>query len=66
MKSTNSANWILVTGSSTGIGGAATFTLAENGYRVLAAVRKQEDVESSWPSQVRAELWEPSNRSFWR
>ena len=46
MKSTNSANWILVTGTSTGIGRAATFTLAENGYRVLAAVRKQEDVES--------------------
>src|SRR6202041_2999441 len=41
MKSTNSANWILVTGTSTGIGRAATFTLAENGYRVLAAVRKQ-------------------------
>jgi NAD(P)-dependent dehydrogenase (short-subunit alcohol dehydrogenase family) len=46
MKSTNSANWILVTGTSSGIGRAATFTLAENGYRVLAAVRKQEDVES--------------------
>jgi NAD(P)-dependent dehydrogenase (short-subunit alcohol dehydrogenase family) len=46
MKSTNSANWILVTGTSTGIGRAATFTLAENGYGVLAAVRKQEDVES--------------------
>jgi NADP-dependent 3-hydroxy acid dehydrogenase YdfG len=45
MKSTNSANWILVTGT-TGIGRAATFTLAENGYRVLAAVRKQEDIES--------------------
>src|SRR5580693_9362395 len=43
MKSTDSANWILVTGTSTGIGRAATFTLAENGYRVLAAVRKQED-----------------------
>ena len=41
MKSTNSANWILVTGTSSGIGRAATFTLAENGYRVLAAVRKQ-------------------------
>ena len=46
MMSTNSANWILVTGTSTGIGRAATFTLAENGYRVLAAVRKQEDIES--------------------
>ena len=46
MKSTNSANWILVTGTSTGIGRAATFTLAENGFRVLAAVRKQEDIES--------------------
>jgi NAD(P)-dependent dehydrogenase (short-subunit alcohol dehydrogenase family) len=46
MKSSNSANWILVTGTSTGIGRAATFTLAENGYRVLAAVRKQEDIES--------------------
>jgi NAD(P)-dependent dehydrogenase (short-subunit alcohol dehydrogenase family) len=46
MESTNSANWILVTGTSTGIGRAATFTLAENGYRVLAAVRKQEDIES--------------------
>src|SRR5271156_5039362 len=46
MKSTNSANWILITGTSTGIGRAATFTLAENGYRVLAAVRKQEDIES--------------------
>ena len=46
MKSTNSANWILVTGTSTGIGRAATFTLAENGYRVLAGVRKQEDIES--------------------
>jgi NAD(P)-dependent dehydrogenase (short-subunit alcohol dehydrogenase family) len=46
MKSTDSANWILVTGTSSGIGRAATFTLAENGYRVLAAVRKQEDVES--------------------
>src|ERR1022692_2337205 len=39
MKSTNPANWILVTGTSSGIGRAATFTLAENGYRVLAAVR---------------------------
>ena len=39
-------DWILVTGTSTGIGRAATFTLAENGYRVLAAVRKQEDIES--------------------
>ncbi len=46
MKSTDSANWILVTGTSTGIGRAATFTLAENGYHVLAAVRKQEDIES--------------------
>jgi len=46
MKSTNSANWILVTGTSTGIGRAATFTLAEHGYRVLAAMRKQEDVKS--------------------
>ncbi|MGD0942152.1 MAG: SDR family NAD(P)-dependent oxidoreductase [Terracidiphilus sp.] len=46
MKSTNSTNWILVTGTSSGIGRAATFTLAENGYRVLAAVRKQEDIES--------------------
>ena len=46
MKSTDSANWILVTGSSSGIGRATTFTLAENGYRVLAGVRKQEDVES--------------------
>jgi NADP-dependent 3-hydroxy acid dehydrogenase YdfG len=46
MKSTNFANWILVTGTSSGIGRAATFTLAENGYRVLAAVRKQEDIES--------------------
>jgi NADP-dependent 3-hydroxy acid dehydrogenase YdfG len=44
MKSTNSANWILVTGTSTGIGRAATFTMAENGYRVLAAVRKQEAI----------------------
>jgi NAD(P)-dependent dehydrogenase (short-subunit alcohol dehydrogenase family) len=46
MKSTNLASWILVTGTSSGIGRAATFTLAENGYRVLAAVRRQEDVES--------------------
>jgi NAD(P)-dependent dehydrogenase (short-subunit alcohol dehydrogenase family) len=46
MKPTNSANWILVTGTSTGVGRAATFTLAENGFRVLAAVRKQEDIES--------------------
>src|SRR6202453_1778569 len=46
MKSTDAANWILITGTSTGIGGAATFPLAENGYRVLAAVRKQEDIES--------------------
>ena len=46
MKPTNAANWVLVTGSSTGLGRAATFTLAENGYRVLAAVRKQEDAES--------------------
>src|SRR5580692_10498007 len=46
MTSTNAANWILVTGTSTGIGRAATFTLAKNGYRVLAAVRKQEDIES--------------------
>jgi hypothetical protein len=44
MKSTNSANRILLTGTSTGIGRAATLTLAENGYRVLAAVRKQEDI----------------------
>jgi len=41
-----SANWILVTGTSTGLGRAATFTLAESGYRVLAAVRKQEDIDS--------------------
>ena len=46
MQPTSSANWILVTGTSTGIGRAATFTLAENGYRVLAAVRKQADTES--------------------
>jgi NAD(P)-dependent dehydrogenase (short-subunit alcohol dehydrogenase family) len=46
VRSTNSVNWILVTGTSTGIGRAATFTLAENGYRVLAAVRKQDDIES--------------------
>ena len=46
MKSTDSANWILLTGTSTGLGRAATFTLAENGYCVLAAVRKQEDIES--------------------
>src|SRR5437763_11717747 len=46
MGSTDSANWILVTGTSTGIGRAAIITLAENGYRVLAAVRKQEDIES--------------------
>ena len=46
MKSTSFANWILVTGTSIGIGRAATLTLAENGCRVLAAVRKQEDVES--------------------
>jgi NADP-dependent 3-hydroxy acid dehydrogenase YdfG len=46
MKSTNSANWILITGTSSGTVPAATFTLAENGYRVLAAVRKQGDVES--------------------
>jgi NAD(P)-dependent dehydrogenase (short-subunit alcohol dehydrogenase family) len=46
MKSTAAANWILITGTSTGIGRAATFTLAENGYRVLAGVRKQEDIES--------------------
>jgi NAD(P)-dependent dehydrogenase (short-subunit alcohol dehydrogenase family) len=46
MKSTNSANWILVTGTSTGLGRAATFTLAEYGYCVLAAVRKQEDIAS--------------------
>ena len=46
MKATSLANWILVTGTSTGIGRAATFTLAENGFRVLAAVRKQEDIES--------------------
>jgi NAD(P)-dependent dehydrogenase (short-subunit alcohol dehydrogenase family) len=46
MKPTNSANWILVTGTSSGIGRAATFILAENGYRVLAAVRKQGDIES--------------------
>jgi len=31
MKSTNSANWILVTGTSSGIGRAATLALAENG-----------------------------------
>jgi NAD(P)-dependent dehydrogenase (short-subunit alcohol dehydrogenase family) len=35
-----------VTGTSTGIGREATFTLAENGYRVLAGVRKQEDIDS--------------------
>ena len=46
MTSTNAADWILVTGTSTGLGRAATFTLAENGYRVLAAVRKQDDIES--------------------
>jgi NADP-dependent 3-hydroxy acid dehydrogenase YdfG len=37
---------VLLTGTSTEIGRAATFTLAENCYRVLAAVRKQEDIES--------------------
>ena len=42
----NSADWILVTGTSSGIGRAAAFTLAENGYRVLAAVRKQGDVDA--------------------
>jgi NAD(P)-dependent dehydrogenase (short-subunit alcohol dehydrogenase family) len=46
MKPANSDNWILITGTSTGLGRAATFTLAENGYRVLAAVRKQADIES--------------------
>ena len=46
MKPTNAAGWVLITGTSTGIGRAATFTLAEHGYRVLAAVRKQEDIES--------------------
>jgi NAD(P)-dependent dehydrogenase (short-subunit alcohol dehydrogenase family) len=46
MKPANSANWVLITGTSSGIGRAATFTLAENGYHVLATVRKQEDVES--------------------
>jgi NAD(P)-dependent dehydrogenase (short-subunit alcohol dehydrogenase family) len=46
MKSTRTANWILITGTSTGIGRAATFTLAENGFRVLAAVRKQADIDS--------------------
>jgi NAD(P)-dependent dehydrogenase (short-subunit alcohol dehydrogenase family) len=46
MTATHTANWVLVTGTSTGIGRAATFTLAENGYRVLAAVRKQADIDS--------------------
>ena len=46
MTPTHSADWILVTGTSTGIGRAATFTLAENGFRVLAAVRKQADIDS--------------------
>jgi hypothetical protein len=32
---------------------AATFTMAENGYRVLAAARKQEDVESLLPANDR-------------
>ncbi len=53
MTSTNSANWILITGTSTGIGRAATFTLAENGYRVLAAVRKPQDIESLLAEAVR-------------
>jgi NADP-dependent 3-hydroxy acid dehydrogenase YdfG len=65
MKSTDAANWILITGTSTGIGRAATFTLAENGYRVLAAVRKQEDIESLLSEAGTPELWDPSNRSFW-
>ncbi|MBY0511532.1 MAG: SDR family NAD(P)-dependent oxidoreductase [Rhodospirillaceae bacterium] len=46
MTSTNSADWVLVTGTATGLGRAAAFTLAENGYRVLAAVRKQADMDS--------------------
>jgi NAD(P)-dependent dehydrogenase (short-subunit alcohol dehydrogenase family) len=46
MTSPNSADWVLITGTSTGIGRAATFTLAENGYRVLAAARKREDIDS--------------------
>ena len=65
MTSTNSANWILVTGTSTGIGRAATFTLAENGYRVLAGVRKREISNRSWPRRGCAGLWAPSSRSFW-
>jgi NADP-dependent 3-hydroxy acid dehydrogenase YdfG len=40
MESTNFANWILVTGNSSGIGRVATFTLAESGYRVLDATEK--------------------------
>jgi hypothetical protein len=36
-------------GCSNGVGRAATFVLAENGYRVRAGVRKQEGVESLLP-----------------
>lgn len=46
MTSIRSTDWILITGTSTGIGRATSFTLAERGFHVLAAVRKQEDVES--------------------
>ena len=61
----NSANWILITGTSTGIGRAATFTLAENGYRVLAAVRKQDDLESLLAEAAMRGVAGPSSRSFW-
>jgi NADP-dependent 3-hydroxy acid dehydrogenase YdfG len=38
MKSTNSANWILVTGTSSGIGRAAPFTLrTDTNWRVVGA-----------------------------
>jgi short-subunit dehydrogenase len=42
---THSKKWILITGTSTGIGRACTEYLASNGYYIYAGARKEKDIE---------------------